>query len=279
MRRIHDSLITLGLLMIALISAACTMPVARAEIVSITIKGGDHTFDAPPELPAGPVSLNFENVGHEVHHVQLVALNEGVTTEQVMAALQQGATALFPLLRGLPGGVGPLDPGKSGRVTVTLTAGNYLLLCFLQNQQGVPHLALGMVAPLTVKGEMPTNQSEPASVGTVRLINFSFVLPQAVKAGKQTWKIVNEGTQPHEITLIKLAAGKTLADLAAFNQNPQGAPPFANIGGFQGIDPRASGWLHLDLTPGTYVAMCHIPDAASGKAHHELGMMLPFTVQ
>ena len=57
-----------------------------------------------------------------------------------------------------------------------------------------------------------------------------------------------------------------------------GAPPFEDAGGLQGIDPGESGWLNLDLQPGNYVALCHIPDPASGKAHEELGMVLPFSV-
>lgn len=278
MRYRQHLIVTIILLVIALIASACSTP-AKAEIAAVLIKASDYTFTAPSEVQAGLVSITFENGGQEVHHLQLVALKAGVTTEQVMAALAENAEAMFPLLQGIPGGVGPLDPGGSGQVTVRLEAGNYLLLCFIPDKAGVPHIAHGMIAPLTVKGAMPANQPEPASSGTVRLVNFSFALPETIKSGQQIWKIVNAGDQPHEIALLKLADGKTMADVMAYNQKPEGAPPFANIGGFQGINPGASGWLHLDLTPGTYIAVCHIPDPASGKAHSELGMMLPFVVQ
>jgi len=35
----------------------------------------------------------------------------------------------------------------------------------------------------------------------------------------------------------------------------------------------------LGREPGNYVAVCFVPDPASGKAHAELGMITPFTVQ
>ena len=47
--------------------------------------------------------------------------------------------------------------------------------------------------------------------------------------------------------------------------NPTGAPPFSDAGGMQAMMPDNSGYLHLNLTPGNYVALCHVPDAATGK--------------
>ena len=60
---------------------------------------------------------------------------------------------------------------------------------------------------------------------------------------------------------------------------PAGVPPFTNAGGIQGIDPSATAYLHLDLTPGNYVAIRHIPDPASGNEHAVLGTVIPFTIK
>ncbi|CAN5698973.1 hypothetical protein BH10CHL1_BH10CHL1_49000 [soil metagenome] len=277
--RYKTHLLIAGLLLgVTLYTTSCVMA-TRGAITAITIKGSDFHFEAPAKVQAGMVSITFENKGQEAHHMQLVQLKEGVTIDQLLAVLPKGDAAMLALLKDIDGGVGPIEPGGSGRVTVKLAPGNYVLLCFMPSHDGVPHLAKGMVAPLTVVGEMPKQQAEPVADGTVKLVNFSFVLPERIKAGAQTWMLSNEGTQPHEFALIKLAEGKTIDDLMAFNQNPHGAPPFQNVGGFQGIEPGKRGWLHLDLTPGVYVAICHIPDPASGKAHSELGMMMPFTVK
>jgi len=170
---------------------------------------------------------------------------------------------------------------SSGRVTVELNAGTYVLLCFLPSHDSVPHIAKGMIAPLLVKGDAPAGQAKPVADGVVRFKDFAFELPTEIKVGTQTWQVFNDGPQTHEIALIKLAEGATLDDMLAFDETAHdaGEPPYQNIGGFQGIDPGKTGWLHLDLEPGTYGAICHIPDPASGEPHSMLGMVQTFTVK
>jgi hypothetical protein len=46
----------------------------------------------------------------------------------------------------------------------------------------------------------------------------------------------------------------------------------------QGLNPGSSGYPALNLQPGTYAAICLIPDPASGKPHAALGMAKDFTV-
>jgi hypothetical protein len=137
-----------------------------------------------------------------------------------------------------------------------------------------------MIRPIEViASKTQANIAELEIEATVKLLDFSFTLPPEIKAEKQVWKVVNEGQQAHEIDLIKLAKGKTMADVTAFMQAPHGAPPFEDAGGFVAIEPGESGWLHLDLEPGNYVALCYVPDPASGHAHTELGMVMPFIVK
>jgi hypothetical protein len=273
-----------ALLAATILGAGCTFqqpnPSPNPQIPSITLKGGDFNFEGPPQVQAGLVSITFENIGDEVHHLQLVHLKDGLTFEQFLAELPKGEAAMLASLQGIVGGVGPLDPGGSGRVTVELNAGTYVLLCVLPSHDGVPHLAKGMIAPLIVKGDAPANQAEPVADAAVRFKNFAFELPAEIKAGPQTWQVFNDGPQTHEIALVKLAEGATLDDVLQFDAaHAQGEPPYQNIGGFQGIDPGKTGWLHLDLEPGTYVAICHIPDPASGEPHSMLGMVQTFTVK
>jgi len=48
----------------------------------------------------------------------------------------------------------------------------------------------------------------------------------------------------------------------------------------QGIMPAMHGYVELDLQPGDYAAICFIPSPShEGKAHMELGMMVPFRVK
>jgi hypothetical protein len=279
--------ITLASLAIAIVLSACGSAVAStpagsgAAIPEITIKASDYAFEVPDQIEAGLVTVNLVNDGHELHHAQIIRLNEGVTPEQFQTALQQDPAAAFPLIM-FVGGPGVVDPGRHSKVTLELSPGQYMLLCFIPSHDGVPHLAKGMIKPIEVVAHTDHDHpsvSEPKADAVVKLMDFSFVLPSEIKAGKQLWQVVNEGPQPHEIAIMKLAEGKTMADVQAFMQAPQGAPPFASVGGFQAINPDASGWLHLDLEPGNYVAICHVPDPASGHAHAELGMILPFSVK
>lgn len=265
----------------AVVEPAVVEPaVVQPAVVEIVTK--DHLFEAPAEIEGGWVTVKSRNEGAEPHHVQLAQLNEGVTFEAFVEALQQGPEVAFPLMT-LAGGPGPLDTGGEAAVTVELAPGNYILADFLPNAEGVPHIALGMLAPLTVVA--PDTEADDVTValpevaGEVKLMSFSFVLPQGIQAGEQVWKVTNEGDQWHEISLIKLAEGKSMTDVMHWMHAPDGPPPFTNAGGMQGIDPGESAYLHLNLTPGDYAGLCHIPDPASGKAHLELGMVMPFTVK
>lgn len=280
----HKFFLTLVVVLMAVILAACGPAAAStiapaANIPQITIKATDYAFEAPAKIDAGLVSINLVNDGKEPHHAQLARLNDNVTLEQFQAALKQSPEAAFPLVT-FAGGPGVIDPGNSQQVTVELTPGQYVLLCFVSGHDGVPHLAKGMMATMeVVKGNDQASAPEIKADATVKLVDFSFALPAEIKAGPQVWKVVNEGKQVHEIAIIKLAEGKTMEDVANFMQSMAGEPPFADAGGLQAIDPGDAGWINLNLQPGNYVAMCHVPDPATGHAHMEMGMIMPFTVK
>ena len=290
MKSLKNQIVAPLLVALALSTSACTAPVAPAVSVApasaigaaqsavLKIVATDHHYEMPSQIKAGYVNMVMENAGKEPHHAQFLRLNDGVTMEQFQAALQEGIGAVMTVAS-LTGGPSVIDPGMSQSVTLNLTPGQYMLLCVIAGADGVPHLAKGMVAPLTVVPAENDAAAAPEADGQVRLLDFSFSLPQAIKTGQQTWEIKNDGKQPHEMTLIKLAEGKTMADVHAYMAQPAGAPPFADVGGMQGIMPGATAWLDLNLEPGNYVALCHIPDMASGEEHMHLGMIMPFSVE
>lgn len=150
--------------------------------------------------------------------------------------------------------------------------------CFLPSSDGVPHFAKGMVVPLTVTASS-ADVSEPKADISVILTDFAFTMPSQIRAGKQIWKVTNKGAQPHEIPIARLIPGKTLQDALRFLQTSEGAPPFEFVGGLQAIDSGRTGWVVFDLPAGEYIALCFVPDPASGKAHMELGMITTFTVK
>lgn len=261
-------------------AASAALPVAdrpaNVDTHEVTVVGRDYAFEAPDEIPAGLTTFTFQNEGEVVHHVQVVRLNDGVTFQQLMEAFMQGEDAAFPLFTPV-GGASLIDPGAVGRVTLNLEPGAYALLCLVPDEEGIPHLAHGMARPLAVTGDAAP-APEPQADLTVSMADFQYTMPAEVEAGPQTWKIVNDGPQPHELVLHKLAPDKTADDVLAFIHQPEGPPPFTNAGGMQGLPQGGAGWVHLDLEPGTYVAICYIPDPASGAPHLDLGMVKSFTV-
>jgi hypothetical protein len=268
-----------GALAALLALSACTMPqAAPAAPAAVTFKGADFSFEGPEQIPAGLTTINFQNIGQEWHHIQFARLNDGVTFQQLGEVVQKDSNAAMGLVN-LVGGVGALDPNGNGSVTINLPEGQYALLCFVPSMDGMPHLAKGMVRPLTVKGA-GAPAAEPKADLVVKMTDFHFDMPAEVKAGQQVWKVTNEGSQPHELVLMRLADGKTLEDAIAWYAKPEGPQPFSMIGGMQAMSNSSSaGYINLDLKPGNYMATCDVPDPASGKPHSELGMAMPFTVK
>ena len=258
-----------------LISACSDNTGEAAEVPSVTVVARDYAFEMPEEVAAGAVRMTLRNEGPEPHHAQPARLDDGVTLVQFTERLQQGPEAALPLLS-FPGGPGPVAAGASQDVTLNLVAGQYVMLCFVESPDGTPHLPKGMVTPFRVAGAGDGESSEADAEVTLR--DFGFTMPGAIE-GDATLKVSNAGPQVHELGIVKPSEGTTVADVLDSFHQPQGMPPFAPVGGMQALDPDASGWLHLDLEPGRYIAICLIPDPGSGRRHADLGMIQEFTVE
>jgi hypothetical protein len=251
----------------------------------VVFKGLDYAFDSPDTIEAGLVTLKFENIGNEDHHLQLVRINDGVSIEDFMTTLQTDGNAAFALVEAV-GGVGILQPGVTQSVTVDLQKpGLYIALCVIPTAEGIPHLALGMIKPIEVVAPASVVATEtpeadlPKTDLKVQMLDFGYDIPSLVSAGKQTWEVVNAGAQPHEMLIAKLEDGKTINDVMTYLQNgEEGAAPYKFQGGAQAMATSYSSFVEFDLVPGEYVALCFVPDPATGKPHIALGMVRPFTV-
>ncbi|HXI21636.1 MAG TPA: hypothetical protein VNH46_11145, partial [Gemmatimonadales bacterium] len=72
----------------------------------------------------------------------------GATAESFLASLAPGAAGPPP---GTPvGGTGALSPGVHSWWRVSLTPGDYLLVCFVPDPSGVPHILKGMVRAFSI---------------------------------------------------------------------------------------------------------------------------------
>jgi hypothetical protein len=190
------------------------VPVPPVAPRVITIEATDFAFGAPATIEGGAVTLRLTNNGQEPHHAQLLRLKEGVSLEQFMATLPKGEAAVAPLIT-VEGGPSVIGHHGASEVTLDLRPGDYVLACFIPSADGVPHLAKGMLKPLRVTAPA-TAASLPSAASTITMHDFSFTMPTTLPAGRTSHRVVNAGRQWHELVVLRLAPGKTLADVQTF---------------------------------------------------------------
>lgn len=263
-------------------AASATNAPASATSPTVNVTAREYAYDAPESIAAGFTHIHMQNTGKEDHQAQLLKLNAGVTLAQFQAALQKGPDAALPLSTA-EGGPNAEKAGQAADSWQDLQPGQYVFICFVPAADGLPHLAKGMVKPVqvTAASPAPTAQLPPAQ-NTVTAREFLFDGPTTLPAGPTTINFKNAGTQPHELSMVKLNAGVTPDQLKAAlgsTAPPSGPPPFSSEGGMGGISPGETGQTTVNLTPGTYAFVCNIPDPTTGKPHVALGMLSSFTVR
>ncbi len=264
-----------------LLSVACSSEEdEEPEANAVTITAGDFSFAGQDSLTPGTNAITLTNTGAQVHHLQFVKLDGEHTVEEVLTDLAASEeTGQFPAYATFTGGVGQVAPGGEAGTVADLEAGNYILLCFVPDPaDNVPHFAKGMAALVEVEGDENT-AAEPDVDVEVAGIDYGFEgADEPIEAGEVVLKLTNNGNEPHEANVLQLAEGATVESVAAWFQAPEGPPPFANVGGAQGVMPGASTLATMDLDAGNYALICFIPNA-EGVPHAFLGMAKPFTVE
>jgi uncharacterized cupredoxin-like copper-binding protein len=230
-------------------------------------------------VAAGRVPVQFTNEGEQPHQLQIGRLDEAMTPEQFIDLYEEhGDRASVDALTWV-GGVNVMDPGETGSATVDLTEGDYLMVCYVPDDDDTSHVMRGMVAALHVSASSTpsgSNADAAAPAETVVLRDYQIVLPPGFR-GRGDVAFRNEGTDPHEVVLLQLDPGKTLADAAAYQSDPTADKPFSFAGGVASVAPGTEAVATLDLEPGDYLATCLVP-SADGTPHIDLGMLATFTV-
>ena len=249
--------------------------VASAAPAAVTVVTTDYSFEAPAELPAGLTTFHLVNRGPGLHHIQLVKLDEGKTFDDFTAALKAGGPP--PKWISMEGDPNPAEVGDTSTTTVTLEPGNYVMLCFVPDPDGVPHVAKGMIRPLTVTAGTGGG-AEPEADVVMKLTDYDFELSKPIPAGRHTIRVENAGPQEHEVVIVKLDSGKEAVDFALWGEKMVGKPPGTLHGGVSGIMPGDAAFVEVDLAPGEYGLICFVPDSKDGKGHYHHGMAKKVTV-
>jgi hypothetical protein len=267
-----------------LLLAACAAPeeptdVAMTAPQEVTFTATDFAFAGPDTLAPGLTTIRMVNNGTQEHHIILGKLADGRTMADLMAAFQANPNAEPEFLTWV-GGAGSAMPGASSNATQDLDAGTYVLICFVPDVTDsamTPHLAKGMIRELVVTGER-VEATAPTAVGEIVMSDFAFALP-TMTAGTHTFRVVNNGPQTHEVTMVRLNDGATMEQyMAALAPGATAPPPGVVVGGNGALSNGRSNWFSMTLEPGNYLVLCFVPDAADGQPHIVKGMVTPVTI-
>jgi hypothetical protein len=255
------------------------LPLASSVVNGDTVYiARDYAFTGPDQIPAGWISVTLINRGEDLHQLQFIKLPDGKTAEDFAAAMTANHT-LLPAGIERRGGPNSVIPGEQGMATVRLDEGQYVVICGIPDRRGVPHVALGMLKALRVTPGLAKKSDPPHGDITITEADFSFRLSAPIPAGRRTIRVVNTGSQPHEVVVVQLAPRATVdAFLDAFQPGVATQPTGQPVGGMVGLEPGGEGFFTIDFVRGQYGLICFLPDLLQRAPHFTRGMLLEVTV-
>lgn len=234
-----------------------TAPATAPDTLNVIATDYAYALDTE-QVAAGLVTVNQDNQGAENHQVTLVRLEDGQTPAEVADGLSAQGDGFIDAAN-YAGGPNNTIAGETGSATVPLTEGSYALVCFIPNQDGESHYALGMLGEVEVvpAADEAAPADPPAADASVSLVDFAFEgdddLPTA-----GTIEVTNDGTQAHEWTVGNL-------------DNTVGT-------GLSAIAPGAVAYVPIDVAPGDYSYNCFVADPETRTPHIALGMTAQVTL-
>lgn len=130
------------------VTAPVTASLAAAPASDVTIQMTDYDWSLSTPLTSGKHVLQLQNLAQQSHEMFLVRLDSGKTKDDFM---KWGMSFAGPPPGKAMGGTSGQRNGDVAYLPVDLSAGNYLLVCFLPDaKDGKPHLAHGMIKEFTI---------------------------------------------------------------------------------------------------------------------------------
>lgn len=135
-------------------------------------------------------------------------------------------------------------------------------------------LTVGVVEPAVAqRGTKPTEIEVVAN-------DYAFLpLPAMISAGPTIFTFVNQGKVFHEVNIVRLKPGATVAEFAKAETLQRREMIERSVGILiAGSGNRPDGRILVNLVKGsTYVAYCQFRDTPEAPAHLVLGMYTSFT--
>jgi hypothetical protein len=186
------------------------------------------------------------------------------------------------------GGPGFTAAGTTSKTTVHLEPGEYIVECYVKNEEEVFHSYIGMLEYIRVTDEASGAQ-EPDPTKTLTISSTEGIqFDQELNEGRHTFEILFKDQksyahlQGHNVQLVKLSNkdDEELLDRLStwmdwrqagslVNRAPEGAE---FMGGTMEMTEGGTAYFHVTLEPGDYAWIAEIPDPA------EHNMLKTFTI-
>jgi hypothetical protein len=253
--------------------------------VNVTENGkGDYTISVPSEIKGGAVELALDNSGGQApHSAQLIQLGEGHTFEEASSIINSNRPVPIPdWIRGY-GGVGAVDPGRTGTATVQLDEGHYAIQDDAENGAKEPPYAEFDVKEANDADLPETDATVVAATTGQNDPEYEWQV-DGLKAGANTLTFESQGDEAlHHIVALPIKGNATIDQVGQeLNSQTSGPPKTVDITtniGTAVIDGGKSEVTTLNLQPGRYAFVCFLPDRDEpNKPHVRTGLLKEVTV-
>ena len=279
-------MLSLGTMSIAfLLTALAAAPLAASAQGPrvVDVYSVDYAFIAPDTIAAGATTFHLVNRGPSDHIIVLFALPAGMslaTFDHLMRTdSTDGSGTDGTGIVKVGGPEGPPAGSTESWATIELAPGRYVLTCLLALPDGSTHRMHGMFRQLTVLPASGQKTTMPHADAVVHMTDFAFDGPDSLAPGRHMVRFENAGQRPHMAIILRLAPGKTLADVAAWMTHPEGPAPYSAAGGTTDMAAGRASVVSLDLEAGHYLIACAATEGTAPQAHYQAGMVREFVVR
>lgn len=165
---------------------------------------------------------------------------------------------------------------RTRQALALLLTGGVLAACAASEQPPADSTAAAPAAAAAPGAAMP--------VVEVSAMDFAFQMPDTIQSGVVNFRMVDTGTEPHHLMIMRIDGGHTVDEAMQAMQaveKGEGPPPawLTFVGGPNSPTPGSgeASEAAVDMQPGSYVAICLIP-STDGVPHVAKGMTKTFTV-
>lgn len=209
--------------------------------------------------------------------------------DSLVATISEKAPWFFDPGAKTMGGPGFTAGGTTSKTTVHLEPGDYIVECYIKNEEEIFHSYIGMLEHIRVTDES-SDVEEPDPTNTLVISSTEgFQVDQPLTEGNHIIEIFFQDQksyahlQGHNVQLVKLndkEDEELLSNLSTWmdwrqsgslvNRAPEGAE---FMGGAMEMTEGETAYFHIDLEPGDYAWIAEIPNPAAHK------MLKTFTIR